>query len=215
MRPRLVLVAALAALLAVGTACAGGGDEESAAPRRDADDAATRADEGPGCEHIVAREDRRFRRPGQDLIYMVDAVAEPAVCYDKITFVFDPGDGPDMPPGYLVEYREPPFVEGINTTTEGFDEAKAYLYVEMQPTSTVDLRFAGSGRRTYRGNLRLSLDKKIEHTVIVEWLDKVEDTTPENPADDRIIWVIGLDEKRPFTVDSANQPPRISVLVMK
>lgn len=213
MRPRLALVAALAALLAVGTACTGG--DESSAPKRNADTAATRADEGPGCEHIVASDGRRFRRPGTDLIYMVDAVAEPAVCYDKITFVFDPGDSPDMPPGYLVEYRKPPFVEGINTTTEGFDEAKAYLYVEMQPTSTVDLRFAGSGRRTYRGNLRLSLDKKIEHTVIVEWLDKVEDLTPEDPTDDKIIWVIGLDEKRPFTVDSANQPPRISVLVMK
>jgi hypothetical protein len=85
----------------------------------------------------------------------------------------------------------------------------------MQPTSTVDLRFAGSGRRTYRGNLRLALDKAIQHTVIVEWLDQVEDTTPEDPTDDKIIWVIGLDEKRPFTVDSANQPPRINILVMR
>jgi hypothetical protein len=214
MRPRLAFVGALACLMAVSAACTGGGADDATSSR--ADDTEARADEqGPGCEHIVASGGRRFRRPGTDLIYMVDAVTEPSVCYDKISFVFDPGDGPDMPPGYLVEYREPPFVEGINTTTEGFDEAKAYLYVEMQPTSTVDLRFAGSGRRTYRGNLRLALDKAIQHTVIVEWLDMVEDVTPEDPTDDRIIWVIGLDEKRPFTVDSANQPPRINVLVLR
>jgi hypothetical protein len=214
MRPRLVLIGALACMLTVSAACAGGGDGE-AKPARNNDAATRQADEGPGCEHIVASEGRRFRRPGTNLIYMVDAVTEPHVCYDEISFVFDPGDSPDLPPGYLVEYRKPPFVEGINTTTEGFDEAKAYLYVEMQPTSTTDLRFAGSGRRTYRGNLRLGLDKKIQHTVIVEWLDKVEDVTPEDPTDDKIIWVIGLDEKRPFTVDSANQPPRISILVMR
>jgi hypothetical protein len=214
MRLRLPFLGALACLLAVGVACSGGGDDESA-PRRRADAAPQQADTGPGCEHIVASEGRRFRRPDKNLIYMVDAVTEPHVCYDKISFVFDPGDSPDMPPGYLVEYRKPPFVEGVNTTTEGFDEAKAYLYVEMQPTSTVDLRFAGSGRRTYRGNLRLALDKAIQHTVIVEWLDQVEDTTPEDPTDDKIIWVIGLDEKRPFTVDSANQPPRINILVMR
>lgn len=214
MRPRLALVGALACLLAVGAACAGGGGDE-AAPTRSNDAASRQDDQGPGCRHIVASEGRRFRRPGTNLIYMVDAVTEPLVCYDKISFIFDPGDSPDLPPGYVVEYREPPFVEGINTTTEGFDEATAYLYVEMQPTSTVDLRFAGSGRRTYRGNLRLSLDKAIQHTVIVEWLDKVEDLTPEDPTDDKIIWVIGLDEKRPFTVDSANQPPRINILVMR
>ncbi len=213
MRPRLALAGALACLLVVGVACSGGGSDDAASPSRD--DRVAQDDEGPGCEHIVASEERRFRRPGTDLVYMVDAVTEPLVCYDKISFVFDAGDGPDLPPGYLVEYREPPFVEGINTTTEGFDDAKAYLYVEMQPTSTVDLRFAGSGRRTYRGNLRLALDEAIHHTVIVEWLDKVEDVTPEDPTDDKIIWVIGLDEKRPFTVDSANQPPRINVLVMR
>ena len=149
-------------------------------------------------------------------MYLTDAVVEPTVCYDKITFTFDPGDGPDLPPGYVVEYRKPPFVEGIHTTTEGFKDAKAVLYVEMQPTATVDRRFAGSGRLTYRGNQRLGFDSaKMKHTVIVEWLKDYQDPTPDDPTDDKVIWVIGLDKKVAFTVDSANQPPRVSVLVMK
>jgi hypothetical protein len=28
------------------------------------------------------------------------------------------------------------------------------------------------------------------------------------------VWLIGLDERRPFTVDAANHPPRVTVLVM-
>jgi hypothetical protein len=212
MRPRPRVVVALACLVAVGAACAGGGGEATSA------DASKRSEHdreaGPGCNHIVASEGRRFRRPGKNLMYLSDAVAEPTVCYDKITFTFDVGDGPDLPPGYVVEYRKPPFVQGINTTTEGFKDAKAALYVEMQPTSTVDRRFAGSGRLTYRGNQRLALDG-MKHTVIVEWLKDYEDTTPDDPTDDKVIWVIGLDEKRPFTVDSANQPARVSIIVMR
>jgi hypothetical protein len=211
-RPSGVAVA-LAFLLAAAAACGGSGGDSSASgasprPRE-------KRDTGPGCQYIVASDGKRFRRPGKNLMYLTDAVAEPAVCYDKITFVFDTGEGPGLPPGYVVEYRKPPFVPGINTTTEGFKEAKAYLYVETQPTATVDRRFAGSGRTTYRGNQRLALEG-MHHTVIVEWVKAYEDQTPDDPTDDKVIWVIGLDEKRPFTVDSANQPtPHVSVLVMR
>jgi hypothetical protein len=207
---RVTRVVAVAALLAVTAACASDSSSTAAAPRRT--EHRTHA-LGPGCRYIIASTGRRVRQPTKNLIYLTDAVAEPTVCYDKITFSFDKADGPDMPPGYIVEYRKPPFVEGIHTTTEGFKDAKAYLYIEMQPTSTVDLRFAGSGRLTYRGNQRLALEG-MQHAVIVEWLKDYQDTTPDNPLDDKIIWVIGLDKKVPFTVDSANQPPRISVLIM-
>jgi hypothetical protein len=215
MRSRSRVAVALACLVLVGTACSGSGADSSAtgAPPRQRE----RSNDGPGCQHIVAAEGRRFRRAPENLMYLIDAVAEPTVCYDKITFVIDVADGPDLPPGYVVEYRKPPFVEGLNTTTEGFKDAKAYLYVELQPAATVDRRFAGSGRTTYRGNQRLALDG-MEHTVIVEWLKDYEDPTPEDITDDKVIWVIGLDRKRPFTVDSvgaAGMPARVTVIVMR
>jgi hypothetical protein len=162
----------------------------------------------------VAGTERRFTPFREDLVYLQEAVAGPATCYDKVTFVYDPGDGPDLPPGYLVEYRKAPFgLEGVPTSTAGFKEARAVLYVEVQPASATDARNPARPVQTYKGNLRLLL-KDVEHVVIVEYLQKVPDLTPEDPSDDRIVWLIGLDEKRPFTVDAANQPPRINVLIM-
>ena len=124
MRSRLALVGALACLLAIGAACSGGGDDESA-PKPSGDEPVELGQQGPGCDTIVASEARRFRRPTKSLIYLIDAVAEPHACYDKITFTFDPADSDGLPPGYVVEYRKPPFVEGITTSAEGFDPAKA------------------------------------------------------------------------------------------
>ena len=151
-------------------------------------------------------------------MYLIDAVAEPNGLLRQDHVRVRRGDGPDLPPGYVVEYRKPPFVEGINTTTEGFKDAKAYLYVELQPTATVDRRFAGSGRTTYRGNQRLALDG-MEHTVIVEWLKDYEDSDAggRRPTT-RSSGSSGSTEKRPFTVDSvgaAGVPARVSVIVMR
>ncbi|HEY8215485.1 MAG TPA: hypothetical protein VIH82_00005, partial [Acidimicrobiia bacterium] len=97
MRPRPGVAVALAFLLAAGAACSGSGGDSSASgaakrPRQ-------QRETGPGCEHIVASNGKRFRRPGKNLMYLTDAVAEPTVCYDKITFVFDTAEGPDLPPG--------------------------------------------------------------------------------------------------------------------
>ena len=146
-------------------------------------------------------------------MHAADATA--TACYDKITFYFSQGDGPDLPPGYTVEYRKEPFgLEGIPTSTGGFKEARAVLYIEIPHASATDNRNPPRLTETYKGNLRLGL-KGMKHTVIVEYISKVVDPTPfENPDDAKIVWLIGLDERRPFTVDAANQPPRVSVLVM-
>lgn len=234
--------------LSVLAACAGGGDSSTSSTTRPtrSDGAAT---DGPGCRYIVAGTERRSTTPGKDLMFLTAAVAEPTTCYDKITFTFDPGDGPDLPPGYTVEYREPPFLEGVRTSTEGFKDAKYVLYVEFRPVSTEDTRLAGRAKQTYKGNLRLTL-ADMKDTVIVEWLDSALPSVPEattgpsvprsggpsttttlapapdaaptttttlapnDPATSRVVWLIGLDAKRPFTVDAVNRPPRVSVIVM-
>jgi hypothetical protein len=281
MRPRPLPAGALACLLlvAVSTACSGSGSDASTSATTVARPD-TRELGGPGCQYIVAGTESRSTPAGDTLQYLTSAVAEPTQCYDKITFEFDAGDGPDLPPGYTVEYRKPPFIEGIKSSTEGFDDAKYVLYVELRPVSTEDTRTSGRGVTTYKGNLRLAFvpDKPgqpgMVHTTIVEWLDKappsvpgkstatttsstttstttttkpgtkratsgkksgsttsstaapttttvapVGPTTtttlpPNDPATSRVVWLIGLDSKRPFTVDASNQPPRISVLIM-
>ena len=253
MRPRPLKAGALACLVLL-TACSGSGSTSTTSATK-AGTPDSRASGGPGCQYIVAGTEKRSTPPGKDLQFLKNAIAEPATCYDKVTFEFDRADGPDLPPGYTVEYRKPPFVEGINSSTEGFKDAKYVLYVEMRPVSTKDTRFPGRGITTYKGNLRLGL-QGLEHTVIVEWLDTAPPSVPDSiaptststtaprgstststvapsapaappappttsttlapndPATSRVVWLIGLDSKRPFTVDASNQPPKISVVIM-
>lgn len=254
-------------VVVLATACSSGGSDSSTSTTT-----ATRAPTGDGagntCRFIVAATERRFRTAPADLQYLQTATAEPTECYDKITFTFDHGDGPNLPPGYIVEYREAPFIEGLRSSSEGFPDAKAILYVEFRPASTSDRRFAGRATQTYKGNLRLQFpsvapfsEGGMGHTVIVEWLDKAPPSLPESlvpqvtttttkapksaattttappvdataptaptttvppvefvpndPAVTRVVWLIGLDSKRPFTVDAANQPSRVSILIMR
>jgi hypothetical protein len=210
----------IALVLVATAACGGGGgSSDSSAPgsgsKRGSASPSKRKINGPGCQFIVAGTEKRFTKQLPDTQFLQSAVAEATTCYDKITFTFDPGDGPDLPPGYTVEYRKAPFgYEGIANSTAGFKESKAVLAVEIQPASTTDTRNPGRSIETYKGNLRLQLGKDIRHTVIVEWLSKIVDLTPEDPTDDKVVWLIGLDSKLPFTVDAYNQPPRVSVLIM-
>jgi hypothetical protein len=66
----------------------------------------------------------------------------------------------------------------------------------------------------------------LHHVNIVEWVKNLPEgeqtaVTPTTvagvaPIPQRVVWLIGLDRKRPFTVDCANGPPaRINVLIMK
>jgi hypothetical protein len=169
------------------------------------------------CKFIVAGTDGRTRKaPGDGVPYLTSATAEATTCYDKVSFVFDPGGSSGLPPGYTVEYRKKPFglPPGISTSTAGFKLAKFVLYVELMPAATKDVRNPRRPVDTYLGNLRLLLPKQIRHVNIVEWVDKLPDLTPEDQTDQKIVWLIGLDEKRPFTVDFASQPPRVNVLIM-
>jgi len=180
---------------------------------------------GPGCQFIVAGTAKRFEKPEQNQVvqYLTDAVAVPTGCYDKITFTFDKGSADGLQaPGYTVEYRKKPFgllgLDGkpIATTTGGFAAVHAVLYVELLPASVTDARKpAVLHSPTYKGNLRLQL-KHIKHVKIVEWIQALPpDATPANPNDDKVVWLIGLDKRRRFTVDFATQPvPHINVLIM-
>ncbi len=188
MRPRPLTAGALACLMLVAASAAcsgsGSGSDASTTAHTKAARTVTRKLDGPGCQYIVAGTESRSTPAGDTLQYLTSAVTEPTECYDKIMFEFDPGNGPDVPPGYTVEYRKPPFVEGIKSSTEGFDDAKYVLYVELRPVSTKDTRASARGVTTYKGNLRLAFvpDKPgqpgMVHTTIVEWLDKAPPSVP-------------------------------------
>jgi len=120
-------------------------------------------------------------------------------------------------PAYTVEYRKKPFGlvkpdgKPVNTSVGGFKPAKAVLYVEIQPAAAVST-YARHPELAYPGGLRLTFKQSdMHHVVMVEWVKTLPEgeqtaspttTVPgAAPVPQRVVWLIGLDEKRPFTVD--------------
>jgi hypothetical protein len=133
---------------------------------------------------------------------LVDAYAEMAGCLDRVTFEFESlGDG--TPPGYRVGYRD---VEAEPLLDANGNEislpGNAFLLVQIAPAASNDPRVEDLPA-TYRGNLRLSYGD-IHHLEIVQ---KLPDATGT------VEWVIGLDRERPFLVDAASRPARVSVYI--
>lgn len=202
--------AALVALLAVVAACSPtvANDTTSGADRAKAAKEATKNLEAAenkdlGCANIVTSRDHRATPAPEHLDLLVDAYAVAEDCWDKIVFTFAP-TGYDMPPGYDIEYREPPFTEGPGQNTVG-TVGSEFLYLTFKPVSQYDDR-EGRHKQMYLGNLLLRL-QDMHHTELVRKLIDGEDGTQS--------WVIGLDSRRPFTVDAASGPPRVTVYIMR
>ena len=131
---------------------------------------------------------------------LTDATAGVAGCLDQVTFTFQSlGNG--TPPGYVVEYRDPPFSDGDPPREVPLDGV-AFLAVTISPAASVDITQEGTPR-TYFGNLLLQYDEH-HHLVLVRKFDD---------ALGAVQWVIALDGKRPFLVDSAANPTRISIYI--
>jgi hypothetical protein len=214
---RVRFVALVATLTIVTSACFGGGGGGATRARRGG--GSSNAND-PGCQFVAASTLTRKVPPRVDKPeYLTGATAQNTVCYDQITFLFDPGDAANLPPSaapsvyppsYTVQYKQPPFAPGLNrTAAESLSGVHAILEVTLSPASGVDMRKGTS--RTYKGNLRLQLPTGIRHTQIVELLD----TFPQSPDPNApvMVWLIGVDSKRPFTTQSAILPPRISILI--
>ena len=202
-RARARVVGLTVVLTFAAAACAGGGG--ATATRTSATSSASR---GPGCRFIVASEAKRTTVPIiNQTVFLDDASAVPTVCYDKITFTFAAGAGGDLPPAYSVQYVPLNAPTVANTGTASLTGVKAVLEVVIRPATD---SFAGTA--TYKGNLRLALTP-MNHTLIVEYLSNLPQPSPD-PNQSQVVWLIGLDEKRPFTTDAADSPPRVNVLVM-
>jgi hypothetical protein len=211
-------VALAATLTLVASACfgGGGGGATRASRRRGSSKGSD-----PGCQYVTASTLARKIPPRVDKAeYLIDATAQSTVCYDQITFVFQPGDAANLPPsvapavyppGYTVQYKQPPYAPGLTSSAESLPGVHAILEVTLSPASELDVRKSGNPTQTYKGNLRLEL-KGLRHTQIVELLDTFPQPSPD-PNASVIVWLIGLDSKRPFTTQSAIEPPRVSILI--
>ncbi len=131
---------------------------------------------------------------------LTDAFAGAAGCLDQVTLLFQSlGNG--TPPGYVVEYKDPPFTDGDPPVEVSLD-GEAFLAVSIAPAASFDFTKEDIPR-TYFGNLLLQYDDH-HHLVLVRKFDDGLGT---------VQWLIALDGKRPFTVDSASDPTRITVYI--
>src|SRR3954447_3563984 len=200
----LTVVVLAAAACSPGVATQADGEQRAAAAKQATRKLANAEQQDLACNNIVASRDKRATTPPEHLVLLTGADAAAEACWDRIAFTFVP-TGANMPPGYTIEYKEPPFVEGDAGQFPVETLGDAFLYLTFKPASQTD---SSSGRdvQTYRGPIRLRLDG-MHHVVIARKLI-------DNP-DGSQSWIIGLDEKRPFTVDavadSARNESRVSV----
>jgi hypothetical protein len=194
---RVVVVVSVLALAATLTACDSGAPGRASAPTTTLGADGTPAPPG-SCGPFrgsTARAESVGERPAG---LLTDASAGAIGCLDQVTFLFQSlGNG--TPPGYTVEYEDPPFTDGdVEVSLDG----NAFLAVSIAPAASFDFT-KEDAPRTYLGNLLLQYDDH-HHLVLVR---KLEDGLGT------VRWVIALDGKRPFRVDSASDPTRITVYI--
>jgi len=135
---------------------------------------------------------------------LVDATAGVQRCLDAVTLTFRSLGNGTPPPRYTVRYQDParePFLDGDPPSPISLPGA-AFLVVRVRPTSSVD-PFAADAPPTYTGNLSLDYGDHHHLQIVRELPD----------AKGAVVWAIGLDGVRPFRVDRAQNPPRVTVLI--
>jgi hypothetical protein len=119
-------------------------------------------------------------------------------CVDHVIFDFT-GKGTD-PPGYSLTYGTPPFVadgSGAPVSIAG----NAFVVVKVKPGYGYDFE---TGTRTYNGPKSVPVVHANHVRAIVETGD----------FEGVLTWVIGLDAKRPFTVEATGTPRHQLVVTM-
>jgi hypothetical protein len=208
------LAALLAVVILAAAACSQGQANTTDAQARAAEakqatkELAEAGQQDLGCNNIVTSREKRQTTPPEQMVLLVDASVAPESCFDRITFTFVP-TGANNPPGYTIEYRDPPFTEGDEGQFPVETLGEAFLYLTFAPASQTDFN-SGREVQTYKGPIRL-LFQGTSHIVLVRKLKDFSNGTQS--------WIIGLDEKRPFTVDgvadSAKNQSRVSLYILK
>jgi hypothetical protein len=205
---RLATVLAALALVLL-SACTGGGSDAASTTSTTVPAAAA----GPGpapdaCTSFRGSTTPRTSTGPTATGLLIDATAGGVGCLDRVEFTFRSlGDGTiegqGLAPGYTVEYKDDGhFMDGDTAISV---DGQAWLLVTMKPASSYEINPDPTAKKvaTYLGNLLLRWSTH-NHLQVVRRLEDVQDT---------VQWVISLDEKRPFVVDAARDPTRITIWI--
>jgi len=116
--------------------------------------------------------------------------------YDRVVFEFTNGL-----PGYRVEYVQPPLKEDGSGNVVPLD-GNAFVEVRMEPASGFDLT-TNEGELVYKGPRRI--DGTSAGTSVIRELARTGDFEAV------LSWAIGLTDRAPFRVTTAQSPARLIV----
>ncbi len=185
---RFVLV--FVAIAAVLTAC--GDDEEPQATATTTEQALATSAAPTQCSVEGASEDSKSTESNVEVAVLADVRQTSEEC-PTIVFEFQ-----NSVPGYVVEYKEPPFTDcgsGARAQSESWG-ADAYLSVLLEPARGAD----ESGQPTYEGPFDITVGG-----AVLKHMKRTCDFEAQ------IEWIVGLDERHDFTVRALSEPPRIVI----
>ena len=116
-------------------------------------------------------------------------------CADRVVFEFQD----DAAPAYTVEYRSGPFTfgeSGLPITIQG----SSFIVVTFPYASGVDLN-QPTAPQTYTG----------PESIVPTGLTHVREVRRLEDFEAVLVWVIGVDTTRPFSVGALTEPPRVYI----
>jgi hypothetical protein len=119
-------------------------------------------------------------------------------CVDHVVFDFR-GQYPN-PPGYILNYGTPPF-EDAGSGKPVPVAGQAFIVVRLSPAYGFDYL---TGTQTYNG----------PRDIAVHGANHVRDIAETGDFEGVVTWVIGLDTKRPFSVQATGAPARQLVVTV-
>ncbi len=195
--PRVILgaVALMAAAVLVG--CSDGDSGVSTESTTTTSRAATTTSSGgSSCSVPGATTDPKtsVAPPAPPVALLTDVRSGRQPCADRVVFDFQ-----NQAPGFTVQYQPGPFTFGESgepVTIEG----SAFLVVQLTPASGFDLS-QPDAPQTYTGPDRIT-PSGLTHVREIRQLSDFEAN---------LLWVIGLDSTRPFTVATLTGPTRVYI----
>jgi hypothetical protein len=119
--------------------------------------------------------------------YLTDVSIEPQTCSDQVVFEFEDGHAP----GYDVSYQ-PASAAKVEDASGNPVEIDGDAFLVVKLTSAMTAKIHGDQvTKTYTGSKRLAGKPPITEVVKTGDFESV------------VTWVIGLDQKRPFSVDTS------------
>ena len=147
------------------------------------------------CEVADATTDAKSSPgPSSGTTLLTDVRTGRQTCADRVVFEFR--EGP-MPESYTVEYQPGPFSLGESDQPVAV-AGSSFLVVRFLQASGVDDESSAQFVQTYTGPESLK-PTDLAHVVEVRRIEDFENV---------LIWVIGLDSTRPFSVGVLDGPPR-------